>query len=385
MASLPCFIHTLQLCIHDSILSQPSVKEILTLCRGIAGHFNRSAVSFAKLKNIQQQLNTAPHKMKQDVPTRWNSSFEMLNRMFEQKVSLATYEAEFSDIAIPTQYQWGIVEKLVHVLAPFEKLTKTCGRREETAARIIPSVLALKVVLNKASASDKYAGVTTMIEALKKSVTKRLDKFLLDKVLCVTTFLDPRFKLVYQHITDNVIKTWVEEAWEELQEGIDSDSEDSSTAVKDAGLSSGFIDIEDCFEEVANLRAGRKEKENSQEAEAALDETEDPAAEPEPRRKRKKSNAKILQEIDSYISLPLLDKEGSPFAWWGNCGKQLEKLRKLASKYLTAPPSSIESERLFSAGGNIYEATRNRLKSDNGEYLMFVHYNLKMHRQLKEK
>ena len=62
---------------------------------------------------------------------------------------------------------------------------------------------------------------------------------------------------------------------------------------------------------------------------------------------------------------------------------QFEKLKKMALKYLTAPPSSIESERLFSAGGDIYEATRSRLKADNREYLMFVHYNLKLIKQLK--
>ncbi|XP_065665553.1 uncharacterized protein LOC136086979 [Hydra vulgaris] len=91
----------------------------------------------------------------------------------------------------------------------------------------------------------------------------------------------------------------------------------------------------------------------------------------------------INQEIDNYLSLPLLENTGCPFLWWSKCGMQFEKLKKMALKYLTAPPSSIESERLFSAGGDIYEATRSRLKADNGEYLMFVHYNLKLIKQLK--
>ena len=227
MASIPCFIHTLQLCVHDSIFSQKTIKEILSLCRGITSHFNHSPIACAKLKSIQQQLSIEPHKMKQDVPTRWNSSFEMLQRTFEQKVPLATYAAEFNEIKLPTNYQWGIVEKLVYILAPFENLIKKCGRRDETCAIIIPSVLALKVLLQKASSSDKYAGIMTMIDELIKSVTKRLDKFLLNKMLCVSTFLDPRYKLLYQHADENVIIEWVEEAWEEIQgaqDVVDSDS-----------------------------------------------------------------------------------------------------------------------------------------------------------------
>ena len=68
--SIPFFIPTLQLCIHDSIFSQKTIKEVLTSCRGITTHFNHSPIAFAKLKSIQQQVSTEPHKMKQDVPTR---------------------------------------------------------------------------------------------------------------------------------------------------------------------------------------------------------------------------------------------------------------------------------------------------------------------------
>ena len=68
----------------------------------------------------------------------------------------------------------GNSRKLVYILAPFENLTKKCGRRNETCAIIIPSVLALKVLLQKASSSDKYAGIMTMIYELIKSVICKL-------------------------------------------------------------------------------------------------------------------------------------------------------------------------------------------------------------------
>ena len=52
-------------------------------------------------------------------------------------------------------------------------------------------------------------------------------------------------------------------------------------------------------------------------------------------------------------------------------------LAKLAKRLLSAPPSSVESERLFSIGGNIYTPKRNRLTAEHGERLMFMNFNLR--------
>ena len=56
---------------------------------------------------------------------------------------------------------------------------------------------------------------------------------------------------------------------------------------------------------------------------------------------------------------------------------RLPKLSKLAARFLSAPPSSVESERLFSVGGQIYTPRRNRLAAETGKKLMFLNFNLK--------
>jgi hypothetical protein len=52
---------------------------------------------------------------------------------------------------------------------------------------------------------------------------------------------------------------------------------------------------------------------------------------------------------------------------------KLPLLSKLALKHLSAPTSSVDSERIFSIDGNLYEPTRSRLCPENGETLMFLH------------
>ena len=55
---------------------------------------------------------------------------------------------------------------------------------------------------------------------------------------------------------------------------------------------------------------------------------------------------------------------------------RLPILCALAKKVLSAPSTSIYSERLFSEVGDIYEAKRSRLLPNTAENLLFLHHNI---------
>ena len=46
-----CFAHTLQLVVHDGVLSQSAVGNALAVCRHIVGHFKRSSFNRVKVYN----------------------------------------------------------------------------------------------------------------------------------------------------------------------------------------------------------------------------------------------------------------------------------------------------------------------------------------------
>ena len=79
---------------------------------------------------------------------------------------------------------------------------------------------------------------------------------------------------------------------------------------------------------------------------------------------RSKDNSElqsVKEEIKLYENMVMLPTEENPFMWWHENRPRFPILSVLASKYLSASPSSVESESIFSVGGNVNTPKRNRL------------------------
>ncbi|CAB4062597.1 unnamed protein product [Lepeophtheirus salmonis] len=85
----------------------------------------------------------------------------------------------------------------------------------------------------------------------------------------------------------------------------------------------------------------------------------------------------IIEELQRYLREPVIDrKSGNPYDWCKHNTNRFTRLSALARQYLSCPPSSVASERVFSTIGNIYKDRRSSLKGDNAEKLCFLYYNL---------
>ncbi len=68
----------------------------------------------------------------------------------------------------------------------------------------------------------------------------------------------------------------------------------------------------------------------------------------------------------------MIHSERKPLIWWKEYQKDYKYLNILTKVFLSSPPLSVESERLFSFGRLVYTPKRNRLSTNNGEQLMNV-------------
>lgn len=187
---LPCVAHTLQLAVHEGVLSQQSILDITASGRRIVGHFKHSPLAYTRLENVQKQLGQPIKKLRQDVSTRWNSTLYMFQSLLEQKLALAAYASEHELPCTFTIHQWKLIENMVSILAPFEELTQQISSSTASAADVIPCIRALTRLLEKTVESDH--GVKTSKTVLLEAVRRRFADIDTQKLYAIATVLDPR-------------------------------------------------------------------------------------------------------------------------------------------------------------------------------------------------
>lgn len=80
---LGCAGHTLQLCVNSG-LEVPAISRVIGVGRRLTTHFQKSKPALRALRIRQQDMRMEPHQLVQDVSTRWNSTYYMVERLIEQ-------------------------------------------------------------------------------------------------------------------------------------------------------------------------------------------------------------------------------------------------------------------------------------------------------------
>lgn len=88
------------------------------------------------------------------------------------------------------------------------------------------------------------------------------------------------------------------------------------------------------------------------------------------------SSSSTAVQLRGYFTEETIPATDDTYKYWGVNRQQFPGLAAAALKYLCAPCTSVESERLFSTVSTILDEKRNRLTAERAEILAFLSRNL---------
>ena len=162
-----CAAHMLQTCFRHSFDSSQQIQKLLTRARRLVRHFHHSMLATEALyshqltqSNDRSSTSTIEQKavkVIQDVSTRWNSIYYMLQRLVGLKLPImaaledesVTPKPEHRALLLKDK-MWALADDLVQVLNPAERATALLGAQSYvTLAFVLPIISSLVKHLTK--------------------------------------------------------------------------------------------------------------------------------------------------------------------------------------------------------------------------------------------
>ena len=286
----------------------------------------------------------------QDVPTRWNSIFNMLQRLLEQRRAVTLYCAEKGAATNLDPEQWAIIETLVQLLMPFEEITRDISNTRASISLVIPAVKAMTTTLDH---EGNDGGVKITKAELLRSMKKRFSALECSPLFSIATIVDPRFKMRCF----------------------------SSEGVKISAKAGFLLVCEQRSRLTLPLTDGGEPEIKEPDAKRRCISDNSPWASlddvlcttvPD----NELSTSPVETELATYLSESLLPRQEDPFLWWKSNRHRFPIMASVARIYLASPPTSVPSERVFSTAGDIVSDHRSRLLPENAERLILLKFNL---------
>ncbi|XP_019399036.1 PREDICTED: zinc finger BED domain-containing protein 4 [Crocodylus porosus] len=346
-SSVQCFGHTINLIVNEAIKSQRMVQNLLSIARKICERVHRSAKAKEKLAELQKEYELPQHQLIQDVPSKWNTSFHMLERLIEQKRAIDEMSIECSFRELISCDQWEVMQSVCHALKPFEAASREMSTHMSTLSQVIPMIHILNRKIEMLF--EETMGIDTMLKSLKEAMVSRLSSTLHDPRYIFATLLDPRYKASL--FTEEEAEQYKQDLIREL-EIMSSTSEDEKPVSNgcDIGSPSANSYGEDSL---WSLMGDMKKAKDLRE------------------------KVKLPEEmVLSYLEEEVLEHNCDPLTYWNFKRSSWPVLSKLAVRFLGCPPSIVPSERLFNTSNENNSFSQSRLMIEHFEKLIFLKVNL---------
>ncbi|CAB3224851.1 unnamed protein product [Arctia plantaginis] len=326
---IPCFAHTLNLVALNAIQHCPELQNLITKLKTIVTWFKQSNTASNELRKATEKET----KLIQEVSTRWNSTYYMIERFLELRIVIN--DIIFRHRTAPPMLnasELSVLSSVLLVLRPLEAATKEIsGDRNCTSSKVIPLVHCLVLKIQPLQLEDSLAN------ELKSFVLNEIEKRMgaIERVtpLAIATVLDPRYKKI--HFRDALA---------------------CSTAV---------AKIKDLMKNTTqNVEMSESDSDQSEKQEESFSLWDHHHKLVSKSWKSSQSDDAISDELSIYLRSPVSGRlNENPLEIWQDLKIQFPKLYKIAFKYLTIVGTSVPSERLFSKAAQIVNQQRNRMKA----------------------
>ncbi|XP_062857042.1 E3 SUMO-protein ligase ZBED1-like [Trichomycterus rosablanca] len=201
MRHIVCIAHALNLVVKKSLDQTPGLEELRSKARKVVTYFRSSTTGKEKLKHVQQQMNCAVMKLIQEVDTRWNSTFLMLQRLYDERQTVGAALASLkTDVHPLSSEEYETIAACLQVLSPFYAATVELSQEKRVSgSMVIPLVKMLFQATQEVILKTTNVTATLLGRNITATLINKFDNLESSTLVSLATLLDPRFKAIGFH------------------------------------------------------------------------------------------------------------------------------------------------------------------------------------------
>jgi hypothetical protein len=352
---IPCVTHVINIAVQEFLkyiklgelnAETFTLSELLENIRQIALHIKKSDQTWAQFESICVDVDVRCLKILLDVPTRWNSTHRMLERILYLRKAIDRYVLDHQPALEPvTEKHWELLELLCAYLWPFKNCTEALESTKKPEIdrvfwvynRMINEIEDLRATLARREArrqpwaKELLVALAMMQEKVKKYYEKTtapmvyVDAMILNPKLKLSGFIGPEWEAYdaeeyriqararyMSHYANRTVNTSTTSAKRKASQ-LETDADDDDGDEYDRYVSGTF-------------------------------ESTDTGA----------------NEFDSWIASPR-ERAKCSLVWWAQNSCKFPRLALMMRDACAVPPSGSGVERQFSIAGRVATWQRNQL------------------------
>lgn len=339
---IPCFANMLNLVIQAGLFE---IRDTHDKAKLIVDYFKKNPIAAKKLQSTQTEMGVPEMKLKPDDISRWESTYDMFNRLLANKdVLLGIVESFVETLPMLNQYEWTLLEKTCEVLKPLFDITNEVSEKNITISKVIPLSKCIGNYLQKLL-QDKYQikEINLMVSKMSDEVTLRFNDVEDNTLLAESTLLDPRFKNQAFTNDQSYSNTYHSILQKASNIKVSDKPEHTKTKKPKDGANQSSI-----WEEFDSKVTQGGETQNPETAAAT--------------------------EMENYLQETLLARNADPLVWWHERRSLYPRLYEIMKQRLCIAATAVSKN--FTNSGHLVCEKRNKLSSSKVSMVLFLNHNL---------